>query len=250
MPWRLLSPRDYNFYCDLIQRSQKRLQALTVRVNDFAWHGKVKTHASEELARGLFGDNEGKYSRPPLELRDINFQNQDLGAFDTTWAHYIHFSRLRTIQIWNCANTDKMLDYMIGMAKSQPLRLEGLVLSYEEWVQAPRLAEKFLKSISGLCYLNLCFNRLGDEVGQSSFDLKCLSSHFKTLQDVYIGIGTNCSRGQGSLWRPSEGEIQLLASQCPRLRQLAVALPSISVDDVLAGRLGECFMYLVSTFVI
>ena len=246
VPWTILSTADFTFYRDLIERSRKRLLAMTIRVHDFAWLHKYDktTGACEQLARGFFDHTEGApYDRPQLELRDLNFQNQDLRAFDSTWQQYIDFTKLRTLQIWNCPETDSMLKRLIDLAPSQPFRLEGLVLSFEEVSESPTLAEKFLSSLTGLRYLNICYI---PSTQTSSFNMGCLASHADTVQDLYLGIGSSDSFRMAPLWQPSSGEVQWLTSQCRNLRQLALAMPELDMDDALAGRWGKYQQHLVS----
>ena len=229
VPWRLLYTEDYAFYHELIERSRNRLKALTVRVKEFEWLDEPEwlsnadndnDEACEELARGLFGHvKKDRYDRPPLELRDINFQNQNLSAFDNTWAQYIDLARLRTLQVWNCYRTNWMLGCLIDLAKSQTLRLEGLVISIEDQADSPLLTPDFLESISGLRYLNLCYVPLA---GSGRFDVQCLKSHADTIQDLYLGIGTNSlavnAGASTSLRIPKYGDVFWLAKWCRNLK--------------------------------
>lgn len=246
-----MSTEDYKFYQELIERSRRRLNALTIRVNNFAWveDGGDDAQAHEELARGLFGHVKGKcFDRPPLELKDINFQNQDLHAFDRTWYHYIDLTKLRTIQIWNCPGTDHMLRCMINLSKTQPLQLQGLVLSFDDFAHAPLLTEELLRCISGLSYLNLCYvPTLPPGVARQDLDIRCLSGHAETLQDLYLGVGTNNpTSALNTHWTSVSSDIHWLTQRCQNLKQLAVAMPDLEMDDALAGRWGDFHESLVS----
>lgn len=250
VPWKLISIRDVDFYRELIGRSCHRLKALTVRVSNSSWLGPDASSAqsSKELARGLFAHRtEGDYAGEPLVLRDINLQNQDLRAFDSTWRRYIDLSKLCNLQVWNCYRTDCMLQCLMDRAKESPLRLEGLVLSFERPQWSPSLAESFIGSISGLRYLNLCYM---PATGKSSFDLHCLANHAHTIQDLYIGIGANeryrLQVGNiQPLWTPTLSEVGWLAKSCRSLRQLAIALPKVRMLDARAGHWHQYLRFLV-----
>ncbi len=45
--------------------------------------------------------------------------------------YLVDFTRLQTLQIWNCDNADALLDGLKELAQQQRLRLHGLVLSFE-----------------------------------------------------------------------------------------------------------------------
>lgn len=258
VPWRLLSHRDHDFYSELIKRSGKRLKALTIRVKQFAWHEHGGLHAGgcTELAQRLFEHGKGEHDQTPLQLRDINFQNQNLGSFDATWRHYIDMTKLRTIQIWNCYRVDFMLQSLIDLTKSHTLRLEGLVLSFEDTRDSPTLVETFLRSFTGLCYLNLCFvpeNCIpGRKARPITFDIRCLAHHCRTMQDLYIGVGTNIPPGSlhTSLWMPKMTDVQWLVSECRNLKQLAIAMPKLEVDHALSGEWGQYLTYIVCSHII
>lgn len=242
IPWRLLSKSDYDFYRELIERSRPHLKALTVRVNEFGWLDPDEK-PSEELARELFGHSHGEYGGSPLVLRDINFQNQNLGLFEKTWRHYIDFTKLRTLQVWNCPGVDKLLRGLINLTQHEPLQLEGLVLSFEDDYHSPKLTEEFLTSFSGLRYLNLCYDPCDRYV---CFNMPAMRSHVNTIQDLYIGIGANYHSAGIKLWAPDFRDSVWMVQHCRKLRQLAIALPKVSISDVLKGNLGEYESRLVS----
>jgi len=189
----------------------------------------------------MFDHHKGPYRRPGLPLNDINLQNQDLSAAEQTWSRYIDFSTLRTLQIWNCSGVDNLLGSLIGLARTQPLQLEGVVLSFETARQAPLLAQDFLKSFSGLVYLNLCFP---GELYVREFDVKCLTKHASTMRDLYIGIGSN-RYSFVPLWQPTSAEMHWLVENFRNLRQLAVAMPRLFTDDVAGGKWDEYISILV-----
>lgn len=253
IPWRLLSVKDLEFYKDLIERSRGHLRALTVRTNDFEWVPGVgiDPDTCEQLVRGLFDHAEGDcYDKPPLYLVDLNLQNRDLSNFDTTWNRYIDFAKLRTMQIWNCKNADAVLGCLIRLAKTRTLQLHGLVLSFDSTGMAPYLTEDFLRCIFGLKYLNICYLPANRGQMLKSFDVRCLSSHVDTLQDLYLGMGTNSAMFSPKLescWITGCNNIEWLVNSCRRLKQLAVAMPEVTMTDALGGRWGSYIQRLVGS---
>ncbi|KAK3701567.1 hypothetical protein LTR37_015421 [Vermiconidia calcicola] len=187
------------------------------------------------LAKGLF-EHIGSGSDPQVpELNDINFQNQDFSTFTATWLRFIDFTKLRTLQIWNCDNVDHLLLALRDLATAQPMRLHGLVLSFESANQAPTLVEEFLSSFSGLQYVNLCYVR--KKPHPATFDIRCLVNSRHSLKDLYLGIGSNATIKIPLIVLSCE-DLMWLSSNCPNLRQLAVALPMFHLDDALVGRWG------------
>ena len=187
------------------------------------------------MAKGLF-EHIGSGSDPQVpELNDINFQNQDFSTFTATWLRFIDFTKLRTLQIWNCDNVDHLLLALRDLATAQPMRLHGLVLSFESANQAPTLVEEFLSSFSGLQYVNLCY--VPKKPHPATFDVRCLVNSRHSLKDLYLGIGSNATF-RIPLHALYSEDLMWLSSNCPNLRQLAVALPMFHLDDALAGRWG------------
>ena len=247
IPWRINVVVDVGFYQQLIERSVKTLKALTIRTENFAGPGEKTSffvrNASEFLARGLFKHCMPVGSQPLLELNDLNFQNQNLHSAGSTWLQFIDFTRLRTLQVWNCDNSDDLLANLQALTRSEPLRLHGLVLSFEPSDQAPRLAQEFIGSITGLRYLNLCYSPEKPE--QTAFNVQCLYGSRYTIKDLYLGIGNN-NMTTPHLHVPSRDDLTWLCINCLNLAQLAIALPEISFDDAFAGRWGDYGFALVT----
>ena len=95
------------------------------------------------------------------------------------------------------------------------------------------MAQDFIRSISGLQYLNLCYVPAFEDY--SFFDVKCLENHKHTLKDLYFGIGAN-NLGYHSLQRLSIDEFQWMCSSLTHLRQLAIPLPQVRLDDVFTAQ--------------
>ncbi|KAK5172589.1 uncharacterized protein LTR77_002709 [Saxophila tyrrhenica] len=247
IPWKLFNDEDVQFYQRLIERSHHRLKALTVRAHDFPplrWDYSQDPPAlsdvdgdTEMLACSLL-HHLSYYSIYPrtLQLHDLNLQNQDLAGVTETWLMYVDFTKLQTMQIWNCDNADVLLEALEKMAQHQRLRLHGLVLSFEEAEQAPQRAQQYLAATSGLSYLNLCY--VPTFSANQSFSVRSIAPHASTIRDLFIGIGSNITRNT-PLSLPRLSDIEWLASNCTKLRQLAIPLPPLNTDDALAGRWGE-----------
>lgn len=156
---------------------------------------------------------------------------------------FIDFARLRTLQLWNCDNADTLLSCLISLAETEQLRLHGLVLSFEEKYQWPTRAQDFLAATSGLRYLNL--DCVPEREDQTRFDIKCLQGHSNSIKDLLLGIGSNCGDFP-PLYTPSVDDITWLTANCVKLRQLAIALPPLRLDDALAGQWDEYGEVLVS----
>ena len=224
------------------------MRALTVRTE---YYGSVRDkttsadHPSGILARGLFKHHLPIGHHPSLELHDINFQNQNLCNTDDTWLRFVNFTTLKTLQVWNCDNVDDFIECLKKIASSHPLRLHGVVLSFELSKQSPKLAQDFVGSLSNLQYLNLCYSPEMSE--EAFFDVHCLEKSKKSIKDLYVGVGANAN-ANAPLYALQRSDIEWLCSNCLSLRQLAVALPPIRFDDAFAGRWGEIGEALVSPF--
>ena len=246
IPWKINAAVDIDFYQQLIERSAKTLKALTVRTQNFSgaddqfppdeWRGSFR------FAKALFKHFRGLNRQPELELDDLNLQNQDLLSAPGTWRWYIDFTKLRTLQLWNCELADGLLLHLIRLAKEQSLRLHGVVLSFEHSRQAPTKAQTFVGSIAGLQYLNLCYTP--HETEKQTFDLRCLIPHRDSIKDLYIGVGANNQSLQFHHVLSSD-DLTWLSSNCLKLVQLGIALPPFRMDDAFAGRWGECGSALV-----
>ena len=112
------------------------------------------------------------------------------------------------------------------------MRLHGLALSFGSTKQAPRLAQDFLRATSGLQYLNLCYAPAISEVAR--LDTDCLVGHCYSIKDLYLGIGSNHAQ-YARLHVLSQDDLEWIVTECLSLRQLALALPAISFDEVFAG---------------
>ena len=156
------------------------------------------------------------------------------------------FTRLRTLQLWNCSEADALLIELIDLNRKTAMRLHGLVLSFEEPDEAPHRALEFLSSISGLKYLNLCYCPGDNTVKLGGFLLHViLESHRASLKDLYIGIGANNSR-HDPLDVPDYYDLRAVCYDYKEIRQLAVAMPTLQFEDAFANQWGAFGAYLVS----
>lgn len=267
IPWKLFLPTDIGYYQDLIKRSAIALNALTVRSENFdedrEWRplyrqDRVKDidgmSTSEYLARNLFKHILTANSCPKLEISDLNLQSQDLKTAADTWLRAIDFTKLRTLQLWNCRNADVLLRDIQIVASNNEMQLHGLVLSFEEPDDAPATALDFVRTVSsGLSYLNLCYipeldKRTLNPTKELSISHYLLSSSGggRRLKDLYLGIGSN-----GMSWAhyeqlrvPLMDDLNSISTTCLDLRQWAIAMPPVAFDDALAGRWGDYGKYM------
>ena len=260
IPWKINIMTDISFYQQLIERSGNSLGALTIRSDMFTTSNSAtepnlkRLCSSEFLARSLLKHIlcAPRHLRPPLlEISDINLQNQDLSKTRGTWCDAIDFTKLRTLQLWNCINVDTLLSELIALVAEQPMRLHGLVLSFEEWSQRPRLAGDFIQRLSGLKYLNICYpSELKDQLMVSGpYRLYLQNGHKTSIKDLYWGVGANNQRDRASkaLAEPPREDIEALCQDCVNLRQLAIAMPLLIARHALESRWGEFGLYLVSS---
>lgn len=245
IPFRLNGWQETKFYQQMIERSGKALKALTVRAERlgpiFEEMVLDEKDTTEVLARCLF--THGLPNKTRVELKDLNFQCQDFSLAASTWVQVVDFSKLRSIRIWNCNEVDNLFQALLDSSTHEPLHLEGLILSLDRTSQFPTLAQEFVSSISGLQYLQLCYAPV--IIKDTGFDLRCLEKHKSTLKDLYLGIGAN-DIDLPPLHRFSHEELKWICSNCVGLRQLAIALPVLRLDDACAGRWGKFGDALVS----
>jgi hypothetical protein len=165
------------------------------------------------------------------------------------WLRAVDFSRLRTLQLWNCNNADVLLSELMILNHTTPLQLHGLALSFEERHQAPLQGLKFIASISGLKYLNLCYCPMDPprDIFKANGLLlaSVLEPHKASIKDLYFGIGANNSHRK-PLYVPDSHDLELMCSTCRDIRQLAIPMPTIRFDDAFANRWQEFGEYLVS----
>lgn len=255
IPWKIFGDLDIHFYREMIRRSTKTLRALTIRTEKVRppWDKQMMhdRNTSDYMAKGLFGHCLPAGSHPMLELNDLNFQNQDLSLSKDMWLHFIDFTKLRTLQVWNCDNVNALLNEVQSIACRDPsaLRIHGLVLSFEDASDTLGSAMSLISSISGLQYLNLCWpQELPDEKSEKAmpdFSIRSLEKHKRSLQDLYLGIGANRLSPSRQLFVPKQNEFDYISS-FSRLRQLALALPPIRLDEAMTGQWGEFGRAVVS----
>jgi hypothetical protein len=250
---------DISFYQQLIERSGNSLSALTIRSDMFTTSNSATEpnmkglSSSEFLARSLLKHilSAPRHPRPPLlEISDLNLQNQDLSNARGTWCKAIDFTKLRTLQLWNCSNADSLLFELTALAAQMPMRLHGLVLSFEDRTQAPLLASVLIGRLSGLRYLNICYPS-EDAYGSmylAPYRQNLQKRHKDSIKDLYWGVGTNDERDASlPLAVPSREDMEALCKDCVNLRQLAIAMPTLIIKLALNSRWGEFGVYLVSS---
>ena len=172
-------------------------------------------------------------SRTKLTLHDLNLQNHDFRGTTDTWLRSVDFTKLKALQVWDCAGIDDLLDGLLGIAQTQHLQLNGLVLSIEYWDYSLKLVIQFLSCISSLEYLNLSLPN--PQPNPQAFSWEVLEQHKHSIRDLYLGIGSNSSSGT-PLQVLSLHDFDWLRLNFLNLRQLAIALPALRMDDALAGR--------------
>lgn len=249
--WKIGGALDITFYRQLIERSGSALKALTVRTCSFGGSsGLLHRRDSEGLAKALFNYDRSKEHVTPLQLADLNLQNQDLRICKSIWIKHVDFSKLSTLQVWNCDNPGSLLRRLQDYSRRRPLRLHGLVLSFEDKVDLFEVQD-FVGSLSSLQYLNLCY--VPSTAEHSFFDVKCLESHKHTLKDLYLGIGCNNRTAHfnnqdfHAMQRLSSASLRWLCTDFTQLRQLAIALPPVSLEDVFTGQWNEYCNAIVSS---
>ena len=114
IPWKIRGAVDIKFYRRLIDRSRSALKAITIRTENYGSFWKtsklVEFPDSAHLARGLLCKNRSAKNHQLLRLVDLNFQNQDFEKCGSIWLDHVDFWKLSTLQIWNCDNTDRLLN--------------------------------------------------------------------------------------------------------------------------------------------
>lgn len=258
VPWKFNVSADQEFYKHLIQRSGRTLTALTVRSETILEHDNrpipkdiAMESISRVLAMALFNTRiDIDSAQTMLALSDLNLQNQDFVSAGSMWLRAIDFTKLRTLQLWNCSSADVLLSELMILNQTTPLKLHGLALSFEERRQAPLQGLKFVASISGLKYLNLCYCPMDpptDIFTAGGWLLhSVLEPHKASIKDLYFGVGANNSLRK-PLYVPDSDDLKLLCSTCRNIRQLAIPMPPIQFDDAFANRWQTFGAYLVST---
>lgn len=245
IPWKINIDTDLSFYRKLIERSANLLQALTVRsetlVNSLELADPKQTFkrfAEEDYhVRELFAQILIHERQPAIEIGDLNLQNQELARTKSTWIRAIDFTKLRTLQLWNCTCADNLLVELMEINRTTPLQLNGLVLSFEDPEQAPLRGLEFIRSLSGLRYINLCYcPKNGPEETPSITGglIEYALLHGETIKDLYFGLGANHMRQQKH-YVPDRSELGRLSRKCTKIRQLAIAMPWLHMDDVFTG---------------
>lgn len=133
-----------------------------------------------------------------------------------------------------------MLLCLIDLAKSQPLRLDGLVISLLDIADSSEftlpLTEMLLKCNRDLQYLSLSFKyNPSSETPPGDLDNRSLSSHSDTIQDLYLGVGfIDHGFSYFVSWPSALEDIRWQTKHCRKLKQLAVPMPDIAIEDAVA----------------
>jgi hypothetical protein len=255
IPWKINLMTDISFYQQLLQRSSRTLQALTVRSETFIdsddgeENGLIydpgAQNRSDALVRALFSRAVKHQLQPPLEICDLNLQNQDLRSAKITWLRAVDFGKLRTLQLWNCDRADDLLVELMALNNTSPLKLHGLVLSFEYSNQTPLKGLEFVRSIRGLKYLNICYcpeelppeldhDKRNDRIDGSTAFVDCIAQpHAETIKDLYFGIGANDDH-YIRLYQLELYDFLTMGKKCQNIRQLAVPMPELYADDFFA----------------
>lgn len=160
------------------------------------------------------------------------------------WLQLIDFSKLRTLQIFDCEGVDDLLKRLIESKTCPLMRLHGLTLSFDALGDVPCLEAQFLTCISGLHFLHL--SNVMEDVERTPFDIRCLDTHKHTLRDLYISPNMLFEDDTREIQAPLLSDVQWLSTYCPHLRQVAIAFPSLDIDDAFAGLWGEYAQFVVS----
>ena len=112
----------------------------------------------------------------------------------------------------------------------------------------PQQSFTFVQQLCGLKYLNLCFPRNSVDSATSSgfYRLLLRKGHKDTIMDLYWGEGANNVRETCRLNVPPREDLEPMCRECVNLRQLAIPMPILRIDNALSGQWGEFGVYVVS----
>lgn len=209
------------------------------------WTKKVEMQdtasADGKIFSTLFGHiNQVNPSRDTkVLLEKLWLDDIDLAYADRTFLKAIDFSHLTELGLDDCTNTGPVLSHLIRRHESNRPHLRGFSL-INVWQRCDiKLLMRFLRSFSGLEYL-----RIKESHARTGFDAGCPDTHLASLTQLYLAFGANTTGRQHQIF--SLKAVQSLGQCCTRLRQLAIALPAVEIDEVKRGQLGVLRPYMVS----
>ena len=189
VPWRVGSKEELEYYTALINLSCHTLRNLTVSTwilgegIDERAELEHRNDPKGEPLKTLLGPFMDSNSQPKLALAKLNVANQYLKPSTAYLNRCVDFTNLEELVILECAGIDHFIHVVMDTFTSRLAKLYGLNIRCE-WRDPPSKVSGLLRIFSGLRYLVLSFWRYCGQ--ESRFDIKCLSNHTSTLQDLYL----------------------------------------------------------------
>ena len=248
VPCRVGSKEELEYYTMLINLSRDTLRNLAVHTYTLGQASDVRVDLNHnddpqgEPLKTLLRPSTNRDSQPKLALANLLVVYQYLRPSTEFLNKSVNFSTLEKLVIVECAGVDYLISSIVEAFRPGLAKLYGLNIQCD-WraTKIPGL----LRAFGGLQYLIPSFLRYRGE--DSLFDIKCLSTHTSTLQDLYFGLGENASE-VSPLYIPDEHDVGWLSANMQKLRQLALAMPAIRMDEALSDNEGDFGRSIVSIY--
>ena len=206
------------------------LRCLVIRAHDFVPQSRnalFDTELKDGLLIGTLLSHLNVSPRQTIGLQSLTLEELPLTYADRTLASFINFSKLGTLCVFFCEDSNTVMRTLTDLHKGEGSRLTRFY--YENVTMNSTVFERFLRSSTGLRRLNII-----SIVKPESFDGSCLLNHTDTLEELVLSLGeADGPASSGTLI--CGGLIKLLVERCVSLRQLGIALPGISLADGQAG---------------
>lgn len=159
-----------------------------------------------------------------LELFSVRYAL--LAYADRNLAKVIAFEKLRELNLFYCVAVSPFLLALRNTFRSKGSSLR--VLRYQGVSTSDDImaVNDFLNSFTGLTFLKLI-----DRYFAENLDMTCIHAHAESLLYLMIGIGTNDRAYDREHLRLDAQQCKDLCSRCSKLRQIAIALPVIKVNE-------------------
>ncbi|KAK5120060.1 hypothetical protein LTR85_006541 [Meristemomyces frigidus] len=238
--WRIVSMDELRYCSALLDRSEETCKRLSIRTNTLGPSEKDSQGfdvlgLEGEAMRTLFQHCIGVEPRRQMNLECLSFSGQDFSSTTNDLCNAVNMPSLRELYIWECRQVDTLLARLIEIFGNEPSQLRKLVIGIKYSQPSPRLIRKLLQSLVGLEYLIVSHWCLSPE--DTKFDVRCLETHKSSLKDLSIGTGENRNR-ETALYGLPEKDMEWLVANVRSLRQVALALPEISLQDALSDEWG------------
>lgn len=136
---------------------------------------------------------------------------------------YIQLSLLEDLVLWDCENSQVMLDAIIKSLEQNGTRLRGFSLRCSK-IDIASL-ESFLKAFSGLEILHIVLSSK-----HRLIQFEALDNHKNTLKSFGLVLGFKSSR-PSTLTTAEWQDFAKLGSQFAQLRQLAIQMPALELGQ-------------------